>query len=104
QLQPSMTDTPMVRVGPNVQERKLLQKPEPVYPAAAREARIQGTVRFNVLLSADGAIENAQLVSGHPLLIAAAQEALRGYRYEPTLLNGSPARVVTLVDIRFTLQ
>jgi protein TonB len=87
-----------------VQAAKLIDKPEPLYPPAAGEARIQGIVRFNVVVTADGKIEGSRLVSGHPLLVLAAQQALQGYRYQPTLLNGVPVRVTTQVDIPFTLQ
>ncbi|MCC6589356.1 MAG: energy transducer TonB [Bryobacterales bacterium] len=92
-----------LRIAANVQAAKLIQKPEAVYPALAMQARIQGTVRFEVLVAEDGTVANATLVSGHPLLVAAAQEALRGYRYQPTLLNGRPVAIVTTVDIPFVM-
>lgn len=92
-----------IRVGGNVQAAKLVEKPEVVFPPLARQARIQGIVRFNVIVSPDGRVENATLVSGHPLLVPAATEAVRGYRYQPTLLNGVPVQVITQVDVPFTL-
>lgn len=92
-----------IRIGGNVQAAKLLHKPEPTYPPQAIQARIQGTVRFEVLVAEDGTVSNATLVSGHPLLVPPAQEALRNYRYQPTLLNGRPVVIVTTVDIPFAM-
>ena len=92
-----------IRIGGNVQAAKLLHKPEPAYPPQAVRARIQGTVRFEVLVAEDGTVSNATLVSGHPLFVPSAQDALRGYRYQTTLLNGRPVAVVTTVDIPFVM-
>ena len=93
-----------IRIGANVQAAKLVHKPEAVYPPAAVQARIQGTVRFNVIVNPVGGIENATLISGHPLLVPAAIEAVRTYRYQPTLLNGVPVQVITQVEVPFLLQ
>jgi periplasmic protein TonB len=92
-----------VRVGGNVQSAKLVAQPKPSYPPLARQARIQGTVRLEAVISKDGTIENLTVVSGHPLLIQAALEAVKQWRYQPTLLNGVPVEVVTTVDVNFTL-
>ena len=58
-----------IRVGGNVQQAKLLRQPKPVYPPLAKQARIQGTVRFTAIIGRDGTIQNLQVVSGHPLLV-----------------------------------
>lgn len=92
-----------IRVGGNVQAAKLINQPKPVYPPLAKQARIQGTVRFNAVIGRDGSIQNLTLVSGHPLLVPAATEAVRQWRYQPTLLNGEPVEVVTQIDVNFTL-
>jgi protein TonB len=93
-----------IRVGNTVQGRNLITKVEPIYPPLAMQARIQGLVRFNVVIGKDGRVANMQLVSGHPLLVAAAQDAVRQWVYKPTLLNGEPVEVVTQVDVNFTLS
>jgi TonB family protein len=93
-----------IRVGGNVQEHNLISRVDPVYPTLALQARIQGTVRFSAIVGKDGRIVNLQLVSGHPLLVAAAQEAARQWVYKPTLLNGEPVEVVTQLDVNFQLQ
>ena len=73
------------------------------YPALAKQARIQGTVRYNVLIGKDGTIQAMDLVSGHPLLVEAATPAVRQWKYQTTLLNGEPVEVVTVIDVNFTL-
>lgn len=93
-----------VRVGGNVQQANLLEQARPAYPPLAKQARIQGTVRFNTVIGLDGKIIWLQAVSGHPLLIPAAQDAVRQWVYRPTLLNGSPAEVQTAIDVNFTLS
>ena len=70
----------------------------------AKTARISGTVRFTAIIGKDGAIQNLQLVSGHPLLIEAARQAVSQWQYRPTLLNGEPVEVVTQIDVNFTLS
>ena len=93
-----------IRVGGNVQAAKLIRQPKPTYPPLAKQARIQGTVRFNAVIGKDGTIQNLTLVSGHPLLIPSAQEAVRQWVYQPTTLNGEPVEVVTTIDVNYTLS
>jgi len=93
-----------LRVGGGVQARKLISQEPPVYPPLAKQARIQGTVRLTAIIAKDGTVKDLQLVNGHPLLVAAAQEAVRKWRYEPTLLNGEPVEVITQIDVNFTLS
>lgn len=99
------TVTPkQIRVGGNVQAAKLIKRPTPVYPPLAKQARISGTVRFNAVIGKDGTIQNLTLVSGHPLLVPSATEAVRQWVYQPTLLNNEPVEVVTVIDVNFTLS
>jgi protein TonB len=93
-----------IRVGGNVQSAKLIRQPKPSYPPLAKQARIQGTVRFNAIIGKDGTIQNLTLVSGHPLLVPSATEAVKQWVYQPTLLNGEPVEVVTQIDVNFTLS
>ena len=93
-----------IRVGGNVQSAKLVNQPKPAYPPLARQARIQGVVKFNAVIGRDGSIQNLTLVSGHPLLVPSATEAVRQWKYQPTLLNGEPVEVVTQIDVNFTLS
>ena len=92
-----------LRVGANVQAANLITKVTPVYPPLAKQARIQGTVRFNAVIGKDGSIKELTLVSGHPLLVPSANEAVRQWVYRPTLLNGQPVEVMTQIDVNFAL-
>ncbi|MDX2153030.1 MAG: energy transducer TonB [Bryobacteraceae bacterium] len=93
-----------IKVGGNVQQAKLIRQPRPVYPPLAKQARIQGTVRFNAIIGKDGTIQNLTVVTGHPLLVPSALEAVKQWVYQPTLLNGEPVEVVTQIDVNFTLS
>ena len=93
-----------IRVGGNVQSAKLIRQPKPSYPPLARQARISGVVKFNAVIAKDGSIQNLTLVSGHPLLVQAATEAVRQWVYQPTLLNNEPVEVITTIDVNFTLS
>ena len=64
---------------------------------------MQGTVQLKAIISKEGAIENLQLVEGHPLLVAAAMSAVKQWRYRPFALNGEPVEVETFVIVRFSL-
>jgi TonB family protein len=92
-----------IRVGGNVQQTKLLVQTHPVYPPEAKAARIQGTVTLEATIGKDGTVENLQVISGEPVLAAAALEAVKSWQYSTTLLNGNPVEVVTRVDVNFTL-
>ncbi len=83
---------------------KLIKKVVPSYPALARRARISGTVRLEGVISKEGTIRNLQVMSGHPLLIPAALEAVKQWLYRPTVLNGQPVEVMAPIDVIFTLS
>ncbi len=92
-----------ITVGGAVQRAKVLKTVQPEYPPLAKQARIQGTVRFSVVIGSDGTIKNLTLLGGHPLLVQAARDAVQQWVYNPTLLNGEPVEVVTQIDVNFTL-
>jgi len=93
-----------IKLGGLVEQSKLISGPRPVYPPLAREARIEGTVRLEAVISRDGTILNLRAVSGHPLLIPAALAAVRQWVFRPTSLNGDPVEVATEIEVHFTLQ
>jgi len=93
-----------IRVGGNVQAANLIRKVTPSYPPLAKQARVQGTVKFTAVIGKDGTIQNLQLMGGHPLLVPAATEAVKQWLYKPTLLNGEPVEVITQIDVNFTLS
>ncbi len=92
-----------IRVGGNVEQANLIRKVTPTYPQLAKQARVQGVVRFTAIIGKDGTVQNLQLVSGHPLLVDAAKDAVSQWQYKPTLLEGQPVEVVTEIDVNFTL-
>ena len=93
-----------IRVGGNVQQTKLVTKVTPVYPPEAKAQRIQGLVRLQATIDKTGKIAHLEVVSGDPLLAAAALDAVRQWEYETTLLNGDPVEVITQIDVNFTLS
>ena len=93
-----------IRVGGDVLAAKVLRRVQPVYPIAARAARIEGVVRLLGVLNREGRIESLQVISGHPLLVQAALEAVRQWTYSPTYLNGVTVEVQAPIEVRFTLS
>lgn len=92
-----------ITVGGNVQAAHLVNRVQPIYPPLARQTRISGTVKLHAIIGKNGAVEQLQVVSGHPLLVQSALDAVRQWRYQPTLLNGEPVEVDTEIDVIFSL-
>jgi TonB family protein len=92
-----------IRVGGNIQSAQVISSPKPKYPVEAKLAGIQGKVRLNVIINKDGTVQDVQVASGDPALSEVAVEAVRQWVYKPTLLNGQPVEVATVVDVNFTL-
>ena len=108
QPQPAVEERPSngekaIRIGGAIAQANLVTKVEPVYPALARQARITGTVRLRVIIDPDGHVENVTLMAGHPLLVQSAMEAVKQWVYKPTVLNGQPVKVATMVEVTFAL-
>ena len=101
---PAIAVPKRLRVSTGVSEGLLLHKVEPVYPIIAQRAHVQGTVELKAIISRDGAIQNLQLVRGHPLLVPAAIDAVKQWRYKPYILNGQPIEVETIVIVNFHLN
>ena len=81
-----------------------IHRVEPVYPRLAVTARIQGTVRLMGVLGVDGRIRELQVLSGHPLLVNAAVEAVKQWIYAPTMLNGQAVEVQAPIEVNFILN
>ncbi|HEX8879935.1 MAG TPA: energy transducer TonB [Candidatus Acidoferrum sp.] len=90
-----------VRVGGKVKRPRVLFAPGPVYPLLARQARISGSVVIDAVIDTQGNVVEMQAVSGQPILTMAAMEALRRWKYEPTILGSEPVPVRLLVTITF---
>jgi protein TonB len=93
----------IVKVSEGVLEAQLISRIEPRYPPLARQTRMQGTVLLHAIISVDGRITALEVVSGPPLLVQAAIDAVRQWRYRPTYLNGEPVEVETSITVIFRL-
>jgi protein TonB len=95
---------PPVRVGGAVRTPQKLHDVSPVYPPIAQSARVQGIVIIEATIGADGQVVNARILRSVPLLDQAALDAVRQWRFTPTLLNGEPVPVIMTVTVNFTLK
>ena len=92
-----------VRISQGVTRGLLIHRVEPIYPALAKAARVQGDVVLSAIIDGNGEIQNLQLVSGHPMLVQVAVAAVKQWRYKPFLLNGQPVEVETTINVSFVL-
>lgn len=92
-----------VRVGGVIENALLINKVMPAYPILARTAGVSGTIVLHAIIAKDGSVQELSYVSGPPLLIKAAIDAVRQWRYKPTLLNNEPVEVETTIDVVFNL-
>jgi len=96
-------DAPL-RVGGNVVAANRISWVNPIYPVEAKQNRIEGTVKLEVLIDKDGHVANVTVSSGPAELTQSATDAVSQWVYRPTLLNGIPVMVLTTVDVNFTLS
>jgi protein TonB len=92
-----------LRVSQGVAQGFLVDQVKPVYPPLARQARVQGAVVLQAVIGKNGSIENLRVISGHPMLVPAAIQAVRQWRYRPYTLNGEPVEVQTEITVNFVL-
>ena len=93
-----------VRVGGRIRPPRLIRRVNPVYPAIARQARIQGSVRIDAIVDTSGRVVEVKVLSGHPLLVGPALDAVQRWVYEPTYLNEQPVAVLLEVTVNFSLR
>ena len=84
-------------------EGSLVRRVQPIYPSLARVARIQGPVVVAATISKEGTMVHVQAISGHPMLVPAAVDAVRQWRYRPYILNGEAIEVETQITVNFVL-
>jgi protein TonB len=106
--QPAATAPPPASAGPQkvssgVAQGLLVRQVAPQYPQAARQAHISGTVVLQVVIGKDGSVQNLHALSGPPLLIPSAMEAVKQWRYKPYQLNGEPVEANTQINVKFSL-
>ncbi len=101
---PASSEPKRIHVGGNVEQMNLVTKVQPVYPKAAKVAGVQGTVNLETVISKEGEpLDIRVLSSPSDDLTQSALEAVRQWRYKPTLLNGNPIEIVTDVTVNYTL-
>jgi periplasmic protein TonB len=93
-----------VRVSSGVVQALLVHQVRPQYPQLALQARIQGMVVLQAMITKDGTVQDLRVVSGHPLLTEAAIVAVKQWRYRPYHLNNEPVAVDTEINVNFTLS
>jgi TonB family protein len=95
--------TPPVEIAPAIADGYIASRVEPEYPAAAREQGLQGVAVLNAVVSKDGAVKELDAMSGDAILVAAASDAVRQWRFKPFFLNGQPAEFQTRITVTFRL-
>jgi protein TonB len=83
---------------------KVVNLPQPAYPAMAKQIRVQGPVAIQILVDEQGKVISAQVVSGNALLTSAARDAAMRARFTPTILNGQPVKIQGVITYNFVLQ
>ncbi len=92
-------------VGGNITEPQKLSGPNPIYPEAARRARIQGVVVLECTIGKDGRVQRVKVLRGLPLgLTETAVDAVNKWKFQPSTLNGKPVEVLYILTVRFNLQ
>jgi len=100
---PKLEPVKRVRISQGVTRGMVISKTEPKYPKIALAARVTGVVLLKAVISKEGEIRELEVVSGHPLLVPAAIEAVKQWRYRPYLLNGEPVEVETNISVTFQI-
>ncbi len=85
------------------QSSLVISKVKPVYPEVARLASVQGTVRLRATIGPDGSVQAAEAESGPPLLVQAAIDAVRQWKFLPARRNGQSVEDETHIDLSFVL-
>jgi protein TonB len=101
---PKLEPVKRIRISQGVTQGMVISKIEPAYPKIALAARVTGVVTLKAVISKEGEIKELQSVSGHPLLVPAAIEAVKQWRYRPYLLNGEPVEVETVITVTFQIS
>jgi protein TonB len=100
--QPKLAAQP-VRVSSGGVQGLVIHQVAPLYPAQARRDRVQGTVVLQAVIGKDGSVLNVHALRGNPILIQAAVDAVKQWRFKPYTLNGEPVESETQVNVNFTL-
>jgi protein TonB len=92
-----------IRVG-TLEASKLVYKVNPVYPPLAVKAHVSGNVILEAVVDEEGNVSAIKVLSGHTFLVDAAVQAVKQWKYSPTVLNGEPVPVIATVTVIFRLN
>jgi protein TonB len=101
---PRIEPVKRIRISQGVTQGMVISKIEPTYPKIALSARVTGVVLVKAIISREGTITELQVIKGHPILVPAAIDAVKQWRYRPYLLNGAPVEVETYISVTFQIS
>jgi TonB family protein len=82
----------------------LIHRVEPLYPVLAQQTHREGRAELRAIIGTDGTIRSLQVVSGDPLFLVSAREAVQQWKYKPTYLNGQAVEIDTFITVVYTIQ
>src|SRR5215471_1498964 len=94
---------PVIRITAAAAQQNVIKRVEPAYPQLAKVARVQGRVIVGIVISPEGKVASERALSGHPILIQSAMDAVRLWEFRPYILEGRPRAVTALVRVAFSL-
>jgi protein TonB len=107
-LPPNTTETQVKRARVirmmTIDPAMLIHRVEPVYPLLPKQIHREGRVELRAIIGTDGSIQSLQVVSGDPMFLNSAIEAVQQWRYRPTILNGQPVEIDTYITVVYTMQ
>ncbi len=95
---------PKIKVGGDIMASKLIRKVDPLYPRIAQITRVSGTVELEAVIDEEGNVTEPKILSGNELFNKAALDAVKQWKYSPTILNGEPIQIVTMIKVIFRIQ
>jgi protein TonB len=93
-----------IRISSGSAQQLVVHQVVPRYPTAARQLHVQGTVVLQAVIGKDGSVQSLHALTGHPLLIPAAVDAVKQWRFKPYNLNGVPVEADTQINVKFGIQ
>ena len=98
---PANANSANAKPGGQIQQAVLIYRKEAEYPKIAKQTGAKGVVTLSATITKEGSVKNVKVVSGHPMLVNAAADAVRQWKYKPTLLNGQPVETDTQILVKF---
>lgn len=99
---PGILSADPLHVSEQEAERSILHKARPEFPAIARQLKLSGRVVVDLVVGEDGSVEDANIVTGNPVLAAAAQRAGKNWKFQPFRADGKPSKAVVRINFDFT--